>query len=121
MARVTIDRLTLRDFRSYARLETRFDGRPVALHGPNGAGKTNLLEAISLLAPGRGLRAARADDMGRRDPDETRGRPWAVSARLVSPSGAVTAGTGFEPPGARRQVRIDGENAPVNAEGVHLH
>ena len=53
-------RLTLTDFRSYERVEIALDGRPVAIAGENGAGKTNLLEAISLIGPGRGLRKRRA-------------------------------------------------------------
>ena len=56
-------RLTLTDFRSYERAEIVFDGRPVAIAGENGAGKTNLLEAISLIGPGRGLRGARLDEL----------------------------------------------------------
>ncbi|HKR89992.1 MAG TPA: AAA family ATPase, partial [Phenylobacterium sp.] len=51
-------RLTLTDFRSYARTELSMTGAPVFLVGPNGAGKTNLLEAVSLFTPGRGLRGA---------------------------------------------------------------
>jgi DNA replication and repair protein RecF len=122
MARVLIDRLTLRDFRSYTRLEAHFDGRPVALHGPNGAGKTNLLEAISLLAPGRGLRGARADEVGRRDTDALNGRPWAVSVRLATEEGPLAAGTGLEPPAVRRIVRIEGETVPAGrlAEQLRL-
>lgn len=71
-------RLALTDFRSYARIEIAFDGRPVALFGPNGAGKTNLLEALSLLGPGRGLRGARLDEL----PRVGGAGGWAVSARL---------------------------------------
>ncbi|MEM9262194.1 MAG: AAA family ATPase, partial [Pseudomonadota bacterium] len=56
-------RLTLTNFRSYGYADIRFDGRPVTFAGPNGAGKTNLLEAISLLGPGRGLRGAKLVDM----------------------------------------------------------
>src|SRR3974390_2024421 len=56
--RPLVRRLMLRDFRSYAALDLRIDGRLVVLCGENGAGKTNLLEALSLLAPGRGLRRA---------------------------------------------------------------
>ena len=58
MTVAALSRLTLTDFRSYARADLVLDGRPVYLVGPNGAGKTNLLEAVSLLSPGRGLRRA---------------------------------------------------------------
>ncbi|MCW8862801.1 MAG: AAA family ATPase, partial [Rhodospirillales bacterium] len=59
-------RLTLSDFRCYGSLRMETDGRPVVLTGPNGAGKTNLLEAVSFLVPGRGLRRARLDEVARR-------------------------------------------------------
>ena len=61
-----VRRLILTDFRSYVRAELTLDGRPVCLFGPNGVGKTNLLEAVSLLAPGRGLRnlSQRAGQLG---------------------------------------------------------
>ncbi len=59
----------LRDFRSYAALDLRIGGRLVVLCGENGAGKTNLLEALSLLAPGRGLRRAELAECARRDGD----------------------------------------------------
>ncbi|MGA9659483.1 MAG: AAA family ATPase, partial [Asticcacaulis sp.] len=68
--------LSLTEFRSYERLDFNVAGRSVYLYGPNGAGKTNLLEAISVLNPGRGLRGAAFADLGRRLPDESRGRAW---------------------------------------------
>ncbi len=104
-------RLVLSDFRSYERLSVELDGRPVALWGANGAGKTNLLEAISFLSPGRGLRGATAGEVGRRAPGEALGRPWSVSAVVGAEDGEVRIGTGVEPGGARRLVRIDGETA----------
>src|SRR6195952_6159377 len=71
-------RLTLTDFRSYAALTWRPATRISVLFGPNGSGKTNLLEAISLLVPGRGLRGARAHELPRRDGSGN----WAVAGRL---------------------------------------
>ena len=59
--------LTLLQFRSHRRSHLELDGRPVAIYGPNGAGKTNILEAISLLSPGRGLRRASAEELMRRE------------------------------------------------------
>lgn len=87
------------------------DVRPVVLAGPNGAGKTNLLEAVSFLVPGRGLRSARLSEVGRRDAS---GRAWAVAARVRSWLGEADLGTGLDL-GAdgreRRVVRVDGETA----------
>jgi DNA replication and repair protein RecF len=103
-------RLILTQFRSYARAELAFDGRPVFLFGPNGAGKTNLLEAVSLLAPGRGLRNAAISELGRRGPDEPLGAAWAVAADIEGDDGVVRVGAGTEVAGAsRRQVRLEGE------------
>ncbi len=113
-----IERLTLTDFRCYgsARIET--GGRPVVLTGPNGAGKTNILEAISFLTPGRGLRRCGLSDVSRQGvgvPDNeatSPSRPWAVAARVGTPDGTIEIGTGLAEPGAeKRTVRIDGENA----------
>ena len=96
-------------------------GRTTFLFGPNGAGKTNLLEAISLLSPGRGMRGSPLAEVGRRAPGDDVGRPWAVSA-LVSGDGVdVRIGTGAETPGAgRRAVRIDGEPAPPGRMADHV-
>jgi DNA replication and repair protein RecF len=108
-----IRRLTLTDFRCYTHLRLDTDERCVVLTGPNGAGKTNILEAISYLSPGRGMRRSRFSDVIRRD--STRG--WAVAATVDgTPGGDVEIGTGTvssEPtatgPLDRRQVRIGGE------------
>ena len=103
--RFSVDRLTLTDFRSYGRLRVECDARPAVLTGPNGAGKTNLLEALSFLVPGRGLREARLADVGRRGASG----PWSVAARVAAPEGTVEIGTGVGD-GGRRRVRIDGRN-----------
>jgi len=106
-------RLTLTDFRSYDRADLTLDGRSVYLFGSNGAGKTNLLEAVSLLSPGRGLRGAAIAEIGRRLPGEAQGRAWAVSAAVEGDKDAQTVGTGVEASGAaRRLVRIEGETVP---------
>ncbi|MEZ5915213.1 MAG: DNA replication/repair protein RecF [Parvularculaceae bacterium] len=105
-ARARIRRLTLNEFRSYDRLDLDFDGRPVALSGANGAGKTNLLEAISLLGPGRGLRHARLDELARLDGSGD----WAVSVRLETRGDETALGVGADGArgGDRRRCRIDG-------------
>jgi DNA replication and repair protein RecF len=95
-------RLVLTDFRSYARLRLEVGPGPVVLTGPNGAGKTNLLEALSLLAPGRGLRRARLAEI-----DREGGGPFAVAARIDGADGPIEIGTARD--GERRILRIDGE------------
>ncbi len=105
--------LGLTDFRNYARAELTPGGASVFLFGPNGSGKTNLLEAISLLSPGRGLRGSPLAEVGRRLPGEAQGRAWAVSAAIATDEGETRVGTGVEAAGAaRRIVRIEGETLP---------
>ena len=107
-----IRRLRLTGFRSHPHLDLQCANGAVVLTGPNGLGKTNVLEAISMLAPGRGLRSASLEDMVQKD-----GRAgWTVTADLDGPLGAQRAGVGFEPDaGGRggRRVRIDGANRRV--------
>jgi DNA replication and repair protein RecF len=118
-ARPAVRRLTLTDFRCYDRLRLEVDPRTVVLTGPNGAGKTNVLEALSLLTPGRGLRGARLGGITRH------GAPsgaWAVAATVDTTEGPVSLGTGLVADGPdRRVVRIDGETARgQTALGRHL-
>lgn len=99
-------RLAVTDFRCYGRAELDLDGRIVVLTGANGAGKTNLLEALSFLAPGRGLRRAALGEVERIGGP---GTGWAVAARLETGAGPVDIGTGRRPEqGERRIVRIGG-------------
>jgi DNA replication and repair protein RecF len=115
--------LTLTDFRTYARLRFELPPRPelIVLTGPNGAGKTNLLEAISFLAPGRGLRAAALAEPTRwgAQPAAAGQRPaWAVAARVQGPAGAREIGTGLDPAASapeRRLVHVDG--TPARLQG----
>jgi DNA replication and repair protein RecF len=119
--RSAIHTLTLTDFRSYERAELAAEGRSVFLFGSNGAGKTNLLEALSLLSPGRGMRAASLGDFGRRMPGEAQGRAWAISASIATDEGAVRLGTGVEAVGAaRRLVRVEGEGVPPGRLAEHV-
>jgi DNA replication and repair protein RecF len=112
-----VSRLTLTEFRNYHAARLHLAAGPVVLTGPNGAGKTNLLEAVSLLSPGRGLRNARLADLDRqRGDDETDASGWAVAATVEARRGAVRIGTGRDPAGGeRRVVRIDGEPARTQA------
>lgn len=104
-----ITRLTLTGFRNHAQTNLRFDGQLIAFAGPNGAGKTNILEAISLLSPGRGLRRATYSDMAGASGDGG----FAVSAAVVPidhepGDDPITIGTGLSSPHATgREVRID--------------
>ncbi|MBS9717714.1 DNA replication/repair protein RecF [Pseudohalocynthiibacter aestuariivivens] len=112
MSGLTIAELQLSHFRSHKALRLTADERPIALYGPNGAGKTNILEAISLLSPGRGLRRASTEDMARRP--ETLG--WKVSASLNSLHQLHEIETWSES-GQSRSVRIDGKAASQIALG----
>jgi DNA replication and repair protein RecF len=111
--RPAVTRLALTDFRSYASARLAADDRPVVLTGPNGAGKTNLLEALSFLAPGRGMRRAKLAEIDRRAPAGAAGA-WTVAATVATPQGPVQIGTGRDATsdsGERRLLRIDGAAA----------
>ncbi|MEX0851985.1 MAG: DNA replication/repair protein RecF [Bauldia sp.] len=108
-ARTWLSRLKLTGFRNYPSLALSLDlePRPVVLTGPNGAGKTNLLEAISFLAPGRGLRGAALDEVARHGGDGT----WAVAVTVEAAGGAVDLGTGVamtpDGPEKRRTILVN--------------
>jgi DNA replication and repair protein RecF len=108
-----LNRLTLTDFRNYAALTWRPAARTSVLYGPNGSGKTNLLEALSLLVPGRGLRGARNADL----PRQGGSGGWAVNARLHTQDGETSVGTGSEAESDRRVFRLDGA-APRNQADI---
>jgi DNA replication and repair protein RecF len=101
-----LSRLRLSHFRNYQSAALDLDERHVVLVGPNGAGKTNLLEAVSLLAPDRGLRRAPFEDLAAHGSDGA----WAVAVTVETPAGPVDIGTGLGPDSGRR-VRINGANA----------
>ncbi|MGB0907161.1 MAG: DNA replication/repair protein RecF [Maricaulaceae bacterium] len=106
-----IKALRLTDFRNYASLDLALDGRPVILYGPNGSGKTNLLEAISLLSPGRGLRRSKADLLPRLD-QAIRAPAWGVVANVSTVDEDMRLAVGSVPEYPRRRtVRIDGSPA----------
>jgi len=122
MASAAINTLTLTDFRSYAHARLETGGRSVYLFGANGAGKTNLLEAISLLSPGKGLRGSSLAEVGRRLPGEATGRAWAVAAQVEAGlDEPVQLGTGVEIGGqTRRLVRVEGETVPPGRLADHI-
>ncbi|MEE8171635.1 MAG: DNA replication/repair protein RecF [Alphaproteobacteria bacterium] len=119
--RLAISRVTLSDFRCYDSLRLNPEPGIVVLTGANGAGKTNLLEALSLLSPGRGLRGARLAEISRHGEGGTEepgaaAREWAVAAEFATPHGPLSVGVGWaEADGERRTVRIDGRTAPSQA------
>ncbi len=112
MTGFAVRHLALSHFRSHRGLRLALSPGLVALHGPNGAGKTNVLEALSLLSPGRGLRRAAPDELSRRP----EGLGWKVAADLTGPDGAHEVETWAEP-GEGRQVRLNGKPATQTALG----
>jgi DNA replication and repair protein RecF len=116
MTAARIRRLTLSNFRSYRAATLAIGDAPVVLVGPNGAGKTNLIEAISFLAPGRGLRRATMEEVAFSEGDGS----WAVAAEIDGALGLATLGTGIEAPhggeAPARLYRIDREPAGAAAD-----
>jgi DNA replication and repair protein RecF len=116
-----VERLRLTDFRSIAFADLSLRPGPVLLIGPNGSGKTHILEAISLLIPGRGLRRAQLADITRRGSNAPAG--WAVAATLGGAGGALRIGTGLSKDTLgrdRRAFRLDGEAAHSKDLARHL-
>ena len=112
MSSLGLTTLTLSHFRSHRAARLELDGRPVAIIGPNGAGKTNVLEAVSLLSPGRGFRRAAAEDIARKP--ENIG--WKIRATLITPDGTHDVETWAERTDGRA-VRIDGKPTSQTALG----
>jgi DNA replication and repair protein RecF len=117
-----VRRLNLHNFRNYHTATLAAGAGTIALVGPNGAGKTNLIEAISLLAPGRGLRRATLNEIAFNEGDGS----WAVAAEIEGALGLATLGTGIDAPPeeattSARQCRIDREPVPsASAFADHL-
>ncbi|MEK9904796.1 MAG: DNA replication/repair protein RecF, partial [Rhodospirillales bacterium] len=108
-----LNRLTLTDFRNHANLRLEVSETAVVLVGPNGAGKTNILEAISLLTPGRGMRGSRVNEITRIGG----AGGWAAAASVIGPLGESQVGVGIDPGQVShsRQVRVDGDAAKGQA------
>jgi len=118
--RLFVRALKLTDFRNYARAELKLDARPVVLIGDNGSGKTNLLEAVSLLGPGQGLRGRPYSELCRKEG----AGGFAVAAEVVSRQDEVEIGTGLAA-GSReesesRTVRIAGKDESAGALSEHV-
>jgi len=117
MSRLAVLSLKLAQYRSYDLCAIETGGACVVIYGPNGAGKTNILEAVSMLVPGRGLRRAGAEEVIRRPG----GVGWRVRAEVATPAGVIEIATGVA--GAettRRTVEIDGKSATQTALGQHV-
>ena len=109
-ASLSVSKISLTGYRNYRSVRLLTASSPVILTGDNGSGKTNLLEAISLLVPGRGMRRAALGDLQNLNAPE----PWAVAVEMNTPSGILTIGTGSDPQETdsdRRVVHIDGKNS----------
>ena len=123
-ATLAVRRLQLTDFRNYGTLRLAPEASSVVLTGPNGAGKTNLLEALSLLVPGRGLRRAKIAALARREAGDG---VWAVAVGVQTPDGMVEVGIGRDPKAIkggrdRRLLRINGRDPKSQATlGDVLH
>lgn len=117
-SRLAVTRLRLTNFRSYAVGGLAVSGAPVVLAGPNGAGKTNVLDAISLLSPGRGLRGSRLAEHTRKGPSLIEGDEtyWAVAATVARGETEYEIGTGMVGGSASRQVRLNGAPAQSSAD-----
>lgn len=112
---LTIQRLALHNFRNHAATVLEMDSRPVCLFGSNGAGKTNLLEAVSMLGPGRGLRAASLPSLVRVDGDDVVEGGWAISAKMddAGLDRQISVGLDVSPDGRTRRIaKLD--DAPVS-------
>ena len=115
-SRLAVTRLQLTNFRSYGFGEITVSGAPVVLAGPNGAGKTNVLDAISLLSPGRGLRGAKLAEHTRKGPVAAEETLWAVAATVARGETEYEIGTGLIQACASRQVRLNGAAAQSSAD-----
>ncbi|MEL6198071.1 MAG: DNA replication/repair protein RecF [Pseudomonadota bacterium] len=115
--RAAVLRLRLAQYRSYPLAELATGGASVVLTGPNGAGKTNLLEAVSMLVPGRGLRRAGGEEITRRP----EGHGWRLTTAIDTGQEEIEVVTGVEgSESGRRSVTIDGKPAPQTALGHRL-
>ena len=117
LAATFVAKLSLTGFRNYQNLKLESDGRPIVLLGVNGVGKTNILEGLSFLSAGKGMRSAPLMEVGLNLRNCLEGAPWAVSAEVENIFGSVRLGTGFNAQeSSRRSAKINGKNvkSPVS-------
>ncbi len=117
--RLWLSKLMVDNFRNYQKVNLQLDSPSVVLTGPNGAGKTNLLEAISLLAPGRGMRRARREHWSN---TSTQSPHWAVAATVQSADGEVQIGSGvtLDAAHAGRVMRLEGQTVSQTEIGSYI-
>ena len=115
---LSVSSLSFHHFRNYTSLHIEPGNQPVVLWGRNGAGKTNILEALSLLTPGRGLRRAKLSEID----NLQKIQPWAITAQISGMQGLAKLGTARVEENAKdkRLVKIDGKVAPQTRLGNHL-
>jgi len=121
-----VKKLKLTNFRNYKEAEVELEPCTVIITGQNGSGKTNLLEAISLLVPGKGIRGAKLNTIDKKNFEDGEdgafhGLPWSIYAEIATPSGDVSIGTGREAnrDSDKRIVKIDGEKKRGQSELAH--
>lgn len=108
-----ITSLLLQNFRNYEdACVSGMGDHFVVLYGDNGAGKTNILEAVSLLTPGRGLRGAKAPDLQ----NQSQKAPWVLSGKMTTRFGDIQIGTGMQVQRGKRVMRIDGDTVKSQAD-----
>jgi len=125
MPHLAVTQLQLTNFRNYEQHTLTATDGPVVITGPNGAGKTNILEAISLLTPGRGIRNSKLTLLDRQGPAASSNPfsnfPWSIFSHIRTPEGNITIGTGRDPSPKKdkRIVKINGETARGQTQLAH--
>lgn len=110
---LSVSQISLVNFRNYADIRLDLGASPVILTGPNGSGKTNLLEAVSLLVPGRGLRKAQLGELQ----SHKESAPWAVATALQTGQGVLRVGTGRDPESLEKQRNGQAERRVLHIDG----
>jgi DNA replication and repair protein RecF len=110
VTKLIINQIKLSNFRNYSFLDVCFEDKPIVITGQNGSGKTNMLEAISLLTPGRGIRNATIGAVSKYDSTSGASLPWSVYAEISTPEGGITIGTGKDANSDtdKRLIKING-------------
>jgi DNA replication and repair protein RecF len=115
---LSVECLDLHNFRNYPKFNCQFQAKPIIITGANGIGKTNILEAISFLSPGRGLRNAKLDEIGHKNQDIY--APWSIKTVINSKYGLLEIVTNYITQAgdnvAKRQIKINNQPSKSHAE-----